>query len=118
MCLFELALVYPSANTDLHAYADDFFSSSSVLLSFVICKSYVNKSFFGIFWKCGDVCNLYFFRVRPKKYLFHIKFKAIASPVIRGFFLFVCFVSSNTFLLRKYWYILAFSPYNSTDKSF
>lgn len=40
---FRTCFAYSSANTDLHAYSDDFFSSSSVSLSFVICKSYVNK---------------------------------------------------------------------------
>lgn len=40
-------------------YSDTALPSSSVSLSFVICKSCcVNKYYLGIFWKRGDVCDL------------------------------------------------------------
>lgn len=82
MCPLELALFSFSANTGLHAtlMAPP---SSSVPFSFATCKSCVNKRFFGIFWKCGDVCNLCFWELDQRNNPDGIKLKS--CPLKLGF---------------------------------
>lgn len=61
--------------------------NSSVLFSFATCKSCVNKRFFGIFWKCGDVCNLCFWELEQRNNLDGIKLKS--CPLRLGFLFFL-----------------------------